>query len=478
MNQFRKIVFGMVVGSVAMTPTSAKADEQKAPKPSPYEGMPTLIVNGTNKKASFSVSPKALNEDITITAPREFVVSPSIIPAGSPRQTVTVTYTGYGKNAEGKLILKSGENRQYVHLVGTSPAIPSKGTLNSVNKKSGNKNDWKSDFTPGSNGYTYEFQLASNEDGFEFQPFLVDADGNGVKLYVTDSEFGYTNARNRRGFTNPATQGKPGGTGKFYNNDGKSHTYRIAVTPDNWAFIYRDGIGIDTLNIAMISPQPEFGAVKGEMKENLLRNGDFEGGYKAEGNEDLVTRLDGWDIVIGDRWNSEQFIKNAELSSDVDYDNHVFTIKPYKWRDGWGDGSIEQLIDVVPGETYTLEVLAKGGTSAKQGKNTGRITIREVQQGGAKVSTEIASNQWEMYSLDLTASPECKQIAVSFSVGSGKWGGDITPVCVEDARLVGVGAKYKPVYGFSNSNASVNYIAFDNTGAYAPETPAIELSIK
>lgn len=472
MNRSNRIMLLAMVGIGIANPMTVLADEKKV---DPFEGMPTVTIKGTNKTASLTVNPQSLSENITIKAPAYFEVSPSVIPAGTQKQVVTVRYTGSGSHTDGRLILKSGETKNYVHLVGEGTALPCKNELTKVSAEGDN---FTKSFTPGSNGYTYEVRLASNEDGFEFVPFFVDGNGNGLKLYIDDGSFGYVNARNKRGFANPATQGKPGGKGRFYNNDGKSHTYRVAVTPDNLAFIYRDGVAIDTLNVAMLSPQPEFAAVKGELSENLLKNGDFEGGYSCIPNEEIVNRMDGWDIVIGDRWNSEQFIDNEEMSWDIDNDNHIFRIRPYKWADGWGDGSIEQVIDVAPNETYTLEVLAHGGLSAKQGKNTGRITLRELQPGGKKVDTEIASDQWEAYSLDLTTSPDCKQIAVSFSVGKGTWGGDITPVFVDNARLVGKGCSYKPLFGFNNSNASIEYVAFDETGAYAPSQPGIDIKVK
>lgn len=475
MYRANRIMLLAIAGLWMANPTSVLAEEKEEKMADPYEGMPTVIIKGTDKTASFTVNPKSLGEDIIIRVPEYFEASPSMIPAGTQKQTVTVRYTGTNAHKDGCLILKSGETKSYVHLVGEGTPIPVK---NELTKVSTDGEDFKKSFTPGKNGYTYEIRLASNEDGFEFVPYFVDANGSGLKLYIDDSSFGYINARNKRGFSNPSTQGKPGGTGRFYNNDGKSHTYRVAVTPDNLAFIYRDGIAIDTLNVAMISPQPEFGAVIADMQENLLRNGDFEGGYTASGTDKLVTRLDGWDVVIGDRWNSEQYIENQEMSSDIDNDNHVFKIRPYKWAGGWGDGSIEQVIDVAPNETYTLEVLAHGGLSAKQGKNTGRIAIRELQPGGKKVDTEIASDQWEAYSLDLTTSPDCKQIAVSFSVGKGTWGGDITPVYVDNARLVGRGCEYKPQFGFNNNNATIEYVAFDETGAYAPSQPGIDVKVK
>lgn len=474
MDRISRIMLLAIAGVGLFNPVSAFGEEKKA---GPYDGMPTVTVKGTNKTASFSVKPRSLSEDITIKAPIGFEVTPSVIPAGTSNQTVTVKYIGSKKCADGSLILKSGENKTYVHLVGLGTSLLPKNDLSKVNIPA--EGNFSTSFSNGSNGFTYEFRIASNEDGYEFFPYFVDGEGNGAKLYIDDSSFGYVSARNNRGFSNPATEGKPGGKGRFYNNDGKSHTYRIAVTSDKLAFIYRDGIAVDTLNVAMLSPQPEFAAGAGEMKENLLRNGDFEMGYSCIPKETIVNRLDGWDIVIGDRWNSEQFIENEEMSWDIDNDNHIFKIRPYKWGGGhWGDGSIEQVVDVVPGETYTLEVLAHGGASAKQGKNTGKILIREVQNTANKAETEIASDMWETYSLDYTPSADCKQLSISFVVGKGSYNTDIKPVCVDNARLVGMGCKYEPKFGFINNNATIEYVAFDPTGAYAPSAPEINVIVK
>ena len=43
------------------------------------------------------------------------------------------------------------------------------------------------------------------------------------------------NSKDNKDTKDLVINGKEGG--KFYNNDGLSHTYRIAVTPDNRAFI-------------------------------------------------------------------------------------------------------------------------------------------------------------------------------------------------------------------------------------------------
>lgn len=470
-----RLAFLAIAMGVAL-PMTAWGEEAKESTASPKT---TINIDGTGETVSFIVRPQNLGQNIRIKAPVGFEVSPTEIPAGTKQQDVTVTYIGYGNRTEGKLILKSGETKQYIKLVGNGTPLKVKDNLDKVaTDKAENGKALNKTFCIGKNGYTYEFKLASNEDGFDFMPFVVDANGNGVKLYVSDSEFGYFNARNKRGFSNPSTNGLAGGTGRFYNNDGKSHVYRIAVTPTNYAFVYRDGIAVDTLNLAMLSPQTGFADGKGEMSENLLRNGDFEGGYTCIPNDKILARMEGWDIVIGDRWNSEQYIDNQEMSAEIDNDNHVFRIRPYKWGGShWGDGSIEQIVDVVPNETYTLEALAHGGTSAKRG-NTGRIVISEVQDRSKKTETVIASDSWEMYSLNHTASPECKQLSISFAVGKGSYNTDIKPVYVDNARLVGTACTYKPKYGYENNNATIEYVAFDNSGAYAPPAPAIEVYIK
>ncbi len=49
------------------------------------------------------------------------------------------------------------------------------------------------------------------------------------------------------------------------------------------------------------------------------------------------------------------------------------------------------------------------------------MIIEEVEDPEKKVITEIASDNWETYSMDYTTSATCKQIRVSFTVGRGGW---------------------------------------------------------
>ena len=282
----------------------------------------------------------------------------------------------------------------------------------------------------------------------------------------------------KKEINNPATNGKTGGKGKFYNHDGQAHTYRFAITPDNRAFIYRDGIPVDSVRIMDYAPQPYFAGEVGEAVENLLKNPNFEGEFDINPETKLATRIEGWDIVIGDRWNSEQQILPEEIDNNQDLDNHIFEIRPYKWATGWSDGILMQVVDVAPNETYTLSALLKGGIAKKEGKLTGKMIIEEVEDPEKKVITEIASDNWETYSMDYTTSATCKQIRVSFTVGRGGWGNDISAVCVDNAKLTGVSRTYSPKFGFVDNTADIEYFAIDESGAYAPTQPEITINIK
>ena len=88
------------------------------------------------------------------------------------------------------------------------------------------------------------------------------------------------------------------------------------------------------------------------------------------------------------------------------------------------------------------------------------MIIEEVQDPEKKVITEIASDNWETYSMDYTTSAECNQIRVSFTVGRGGWGNDIGAVRVDNAKLTGT------------------YFTIDESGAYAPAQPEITINIE
>ena len=422
--------------------------ENEALQTSTEEHLPLLTINGTNASSSFIVNSEALlGKEITITAPNGFTVTPTVIAANSGKQKVKVTLNSTKRLTEGKIILRSGDVRSYLKVKGYGTALPVKDIAASPAYKKGNDKEFTKAFTPNS------------------------------KAYITSNEIGLFNAYKKE-ITNPATNGKAGGKGKFYNNDGQAHIYRFAITPDNRAFIYRDGIPVDSVRIIDYAPQPNFAEKVGKPVENLLKNPNFEGEFDINPETKLVSRVEGWDVVISDRWNSEQQILPEEIDNNQDLDNHVFEIRPYKWAAGWSDGILMQVVDVVPNENYTLSALLKGGIAKKEGKLTGKMIIEEVQDPEKKVITEIASDNWETYSMDYTTSAECNQIRVSFTVGRGGWGNDIGAVRVDNAKLTGTSRTYSPKFGFIDNTADVEYFTIDESGAYAPAQPEITINIE
>ena len=432
-----------------------------------------LVINGTGKSVALSIDSKALNgKEVTVKSSKGFEVSPMNFTANG-KAKLNVKLVSAKDSTFGELVLRCGDTRKYIKLVGVGTPLPTK-SLSAKTLAKGKKDKFEQAFNPGKNGYTIEFKLKSMEDGEVFNPYFVDGNGYGFQSNITFDKVALQNSYEKT-LTNPATEGMEGG-GKFYNNDGLSHTYRIAVTPDNRAFIYRDGVLLKCVRTDDFAPRPFFASGKGKVKENLLKNGDFEGEFDLSADKERAEEVEGWDVVIGDRWNSEQKVQKLGLDNQLDVDNHVFWVRPYKWRQGWSDGILEQVVDIVPGETYTLTALLKGGTSAKENKNLGQLQIREVQDRSKSVTTPIVSNEWEEYSLDYTPSKECKQIAIQITNGRGGWGNDITPVYADNVKLTGKGCTYSPKFGFLNQGADVEYFAIDESGAYAPETPEINVA--
>ena len=287
--------------------------ENEALQTSTEEHLPLLTINGTNASSSFIVNSEALRgKEITITAPNGFTVTPTVKAANSGKQKVKVTLNSTKRLTEGKIILRSGDVRSYLKVKGYGTALPVKDIAASPAYKKGNDKELTKAFTPNSKGYTIEFKIKTDDSEKSFYPYFVNEKGYGFKAYITSNEIGLFNAYKKE-ITNPATNGKAGGKGKFYNNDGQAHIYRFAITPDNRAFIYRDGIPVDSVRIIDYAPQPNFAEKVGKPVENLLKNPNFEGEFDINPETKLVSRVEGWDVVISDRWNSEQQILPEEI---------------------------------------------------------------------------------------------------------------------------------------------------------------------
>lgn len=479
------LTFGLgVLLCIANVAVAQQQDEkQQASSGEAYskKDYPVLVLQGTHTSQTFSVTLKDLDtqEEVKITAPAGFSVSPSSIPAGTKNAKVTVTLLSSKKHAEGDLMLRSGDTRAFVKLIGQGGELPTKDLSGTPVHKGDNQNAFvqtSSDgFKPSEKGYTIEYKIKTDENS-EFFPFVVNDKGIGFKGYVDGQGLGVFSASSKKGFGNPLTQAT-GGLGKFYNTDGKYHVYRYAVASDNRVFVYRDGLAVDTLRAQDLGPQEDFATASGDPVENLLKNPNFEGEFETRYDNKMAVGIEGWDIVIGDRYNSEQFIAPQEIDNEQDFNNHVLQMKRYKWSDGWGAAEIVQVVDVAPNETYTLQALVRGGIK-KDGTLLGKMKIQEVQDGALQTSVDIAGDTWETYSLDYTTSENCKQIRVVFYLERDKWGADISPMEVDNVKLTGVSRTYASKIGFNHAATAVEYFTYDLSGAYAPaKVPAIEVML-
>ena len=425
-----------------------------------------LLLKGTGAKATVFVEATGLEQDVQVAVTSGFSVTPAVIKAGTESVEVTVTNTSTRNQAEGKLILRSGDIRTYVSLLGTGSPLPVKDiSANAV--YGGGTDDAKTytDFTPGKDGYTVEFKVKTDDASKEFYPFAVSDNKVGFKGYVKSESIGLYNGGNTfisdEGISNPAN----GGT--FYNTDGLYHTYRYAVTPDKRVFVYRDGLAVDTFRVADLAMQPEWAVENGDMKENLIKNPGFEGEWNFSKSRNIVTRIEGWDVYPYDQYNSTQDIEAEERNNDVDMNNHVLSLKRYMWNDGWSAGQISQIVDVAPNETYSFSALAKGGIK-KDGTQLGSIRIEDLQNSDNKVTIPVTSDSYQTYASDFTTLANTKQIRVYFNLERDKWGASITALKVDDVKLTGVDRNVAAKIGFENNGADVAYFTYDTTGAYAP----------
>ena len=433
----------------------------------------SLTIDGTGSTATFTVNGANLQNDIQVSATSGFEVTPTVVRAGE-EATVTVKLTSWLNRTDGKVILRSGDNRAYVSLTGTGTALAVK-DLSSNPVYAGGTDDAKTfaDFAPGADGYTLEFKVKADDASKEFFPFAVSSDKVGFKGYVKSESIGMYNGANTyisdEGISNPAN----GGT--FYNTDGLYHTYRYAVTPDKRVFVYRDGLPVDTFRVADLALQPEWSVENGEIKENLLKNPGFEGEWDFSKSRNIVTRIEGWDVYPYDQYNSTQEIVAEERSNDVDQNNHVLSVDRYMWNDGWSAGEISQIVDVAPNDTYTFSALAKGGIKS-DGTQFGSLRIQDLQNANNKVVIPVTSDSYQTYASDFTTLANTKQIRVICVIERDKWGASISALKVDDVKLTGVDRNVAATVGFQNKGADVAYFTYDTTGAYAPAFASLTAS--
>ncbi len=452
----------------------------KAPAKSPADG---LVINGTGQTASFVVDAQNLCDQITLTATAGLKVSPEVLPADARNASVEVTLLSTLPTTEGKIILRSGDYRYVVNVLGYGSELEQKDlSMNPVYIGNDTRftNSASDGFAPGESGYTVEFRanLGARE---HIDVFGVTPKGQSFKAYVEEEEIGLYNSTEKIAFGNPKTA-VDGGKSQFYNNDGKAHTYRFSVTSDKRVFAYRDGIQVASLRAADYANQADWALENGDAVENLLKNSDFEGEWNIRESDSLVNKVEGWRLEPIDQYNCKYTVINKELDKEHDYFNHVMNLQRYNWNDGWAAGTVSQIVDVAPNSTYSLSFLASAGIESKTKQLMGEVRIQEVQDSKLGESVEI-TNEGELkpYGFTYTTSADCKQIKVILYnerfVNGGGWGSSPQPFLVDDIVLSGTSRVIDQKVGFDLEGSGMEYFTYDVTGAYAPLVPVLEPEI-
>ncbi|MCF0199653.1 MAG: carbohydrate binding domain-containing protein, partial [Bacteroidaceae bacterium] len=310
-----------------------------APLPATLEtSVSELTIDGTQATATFDVTAANLPQghDITIETSPGFSASPAVIPAGTATTTVTVTYLLTKQKHFGNIVLRCATSKARVKAYGLGSPLEAK-EMDKTHTLPADVAQYElseaKGFTPDlSKGYTIEARVRTNSGTAEFLPYFVTKNGMGAKAYVTQEGigvYGTYNSTTKYGMANPANA-----SGKFYNDDKEFHTYRYAVTPDSRAIVYRDGMTVDTLRLVDLCAQPEWTDETGDFKENLLHNPGFEGEYDFLKANNIIGRIEGWNVFPYDQYNSTQSIKYDEIGADQDQYNHTLHVDRYMWNAG------------------------------------------------------------------------------------------------------------------------------------------------
>jgi hypothetical protein len=442
----------------------------------PAESEVTIEGTGNSKAIDVKIANLVSTDPISVTATSGFEVFPEVL-SPSADGKIYVTLTSTLPETTGKVILRSGDIRSYIDLTGIGTELPEKSLSESPVYSDGNDSSMAyrlgDGFTATEGGYTVEFRVKLSRDISSFAGYAVTPAGAGFKAYVEPESMGFYNGTSQVSFSNPATSA---GNGTFYNHDGNYHTYRYAVASDGRVFAYRDGLLVSTQRTHDYGNQADWATENGDISENLLKNPGFEGevGYRSD---KLLNQVEGWIVDPIDQYNCNYYVPNYEIDNTLDYNNHVMKLQRYNWNDGWGAGTVSQIVDVAPNSTYSLSFLACGGMNTNsKGACYAYVKMQEAQNTDLGESVQITNQSGlEPYGMSYTTSAECKQLKITlyqerFLDGNG-WGSSPAAFLVDEMELAGVSRALDQKAGFENNACKIEYFTFDCTGAYAPLTP-------
>ena len=438
-----------------------------------------IVINGTGNTGEFTVNASNLPEGITLTASHGFEVTPSVLSADVQNATVRVKLLSTRPSTTGYVVLRSGDFRGIVPLKGLGTALTEKALDNPVYAGTDRKfsHGAADGFTPGADGYTVEFRVQLKKETDVFDAYAVTPDGGAFKAYIAPTEIGLYNGSGKVAFPNPANTAD-GGNASFYNADGKYHTYRFAVSSDKRVYAYRDGIEVAVLRAGDYGNQADWAIENGDVVENLLKNPGFEGEFDFRASDSLLNKVEGWIVDPIDQYNCTYEVINKEVNRELDQYNHVMKLQRYNWNDGWGAGTVSQIVDVAPNSTYSLSFLAGGGMDTKTGEILSSVRIQEVQNTTLGTKVDITNEEGlEPYGLNYTTSADCKQLKVILYnerfLNGGGWGSSPKPFLVDEMVLTGQSRALDQKVGFLRGGGTLEYFTYDASGAYAPVTPVI-----
>lgn len=175
------------------------------------------------------------------------------------------------------------------------------------------------------------------------------------------------------------------------------------------------------------------GAV-GVANANLIKNGSFESPDIAAGTASVITTMDGWNTVSG---------MGADVRDGVGGD--AYDGDQFIELDGYSNSAIEQFVDTVRGERYTLSL-----AYAPQKGVTDESNAIAIYWGGIYLMTlkgeSTRDNYWNYYDIPLFAFGETSSLRFGAIGTSDGYGGYLDAISLTGASVTpGPGPQPSPV---------------------------------
>lgn len=422
-----------------------------------------LYFSHTLDEQTLSVSSSDVKgaDRLILTTTGDFLVEPEEVPANSEPTDVTVTFLGT-RDGSGSLEVRAGSFITTVPLFGTASALESKDisanpfcTGEDANYLAGEADG----FRPGKAGYTIELSAGLDRySGGSFEIGSLNSREKGTNLVISDEFTGTSTEQGNVDFLQ----------GQMIPNVG-DFIYRITVTPDNLAYIFRDNVALDTLDLTSVPADLKFVSTNESTDcDNLVRNGNFSGNYEYTQYEEanMLSSLAGWHLSGLSEWNCRAFI----VADSENPGSRILNFQRYEWNAGWADGEASQVVNVCPNTSYIFSAETRGGSG--DGLNLASMQVSELGSIGTGKSINVSnsSSDFSTRTISFTTSASCRQVKLSFRLASS--GKDHGPKCgfyVRNVRLSGKKPVSTPgIYLSSAAPYRFRYFTYDTSGAYLP----------